>query len=234
MRGLILGAVLACGWSGVSQAQTYDAVAQFSTASNPNGVWAYGYGSSPESFTAFTMANSNFGSPSWNLSGLPLIGNAYTGGTVAVPITDLWFHPGDADNLSAIMTFTAPQTASYAFDVFFERADVTENAGDGVLVSLFQNTQLLSQSVLGTTYLNGFSGAGALSLAQGDTLSFVVARRGDYTYDSTGVRATVSTAAVTAPVPEPATWAMMIAGFGAVGFAMRRRNRVTVRTAYMG
>jgi hypothetical protein len=27
---------------------------------------------------------------------------------------------------------------------------------------------------------------------------------------------------VTAPVPEPATWAMMLAGFGAVGFAMRR------------
>jgi len=29
-------------------------------------------------------------------------------------------------------------------------------------------------------------------------------------------------------VPEPATWAMMIAGFGLVGAAMRRRNRVAV------
>ena len=27
------------------------------------------------------------------------------------------------------------------------------------------------------------------------------------------------------PVPEPATWAMMLLGFGAVGFAMRRRKR---------
>lgn len=27
-------------------------------------------------------------------------------------------------------------------------------------------------------------------------------------------------------VPEPATWAMMIMGFGAIGFAMRRRNRM--------
>lgn len=26
-------------------------------------------------------------------------------------------------------------------------------------------------------------------------------------------------------VPEPATWAMMLLGFGAIGFAMRRRNR---------
>jgi hypothetical protein len=28
-----------------------------------------------------------------------------------------------------------------------------------------------------------------------------------------------------APVPEPATWAMMLVGFGAVGYAMRRRRR---------
>jgi hypothetical protein len=31
----------------------------------------------------------------------------------------------------------------------------------------------------------------------------------------------------TAPIPEPATWAMMLVGFGAIGFAMRRRNAVT-------
>lgn len=29
------------------------------------------------------------------------------------------------------------------------------------------------------------------------------------------------------PVPEPGTWAMMLMGFGAVGFAMRRRRRPT-------
>lgn len=32
-------------------------------------------------------------------------------------------------------------------------------------------------------------------------------------------------------IPEPATWAMMIAGFGAVGYAMRRRRKVTVSFA---
>ena len=35
--------------------------------------------------------------------------------------------------------------------------------------------------------------------------------------------------AVNAAVPEPATWAMMIAGFGMVGFAARRSSRTTVR-----
>lgn len=33
------------------------------------------------------------------------------------------------------------------------------------------------------------------------------------------------------PVPEPATWAMMISGFGMIGFSMRRRRRVTVSFA---
>ena len=33
-------------------------------------------------------------------------------------------------------------------------------------------------------------------------------------------------------VPEPATWAMMLVGFGAVGYAMRRRKKVTTRIQF--
>ena len=33
-------------------------------------------------------------------------------------------------------------------------------------------------------------------------------------------------------VPEPAAWAMMILGMGAVGFAMRRQNKVVTRVSY--
>ncbi len=40
-----------------------------------------------------------------------------------------------------------------------------------------------------------------------------------------GGGAYVGTVNVAPPVPEPATWAMMLMGFGAVGFAMRRRRR---------
>lgn len=36
-----------------------------------------------------------------------------------------------------------------------------------------------------------------------------------------------------AAVPEPATWAMMLLGFGAIGATMRRRG-TTVRVSYMG
>lgn len=34
------------------------------------------------------------------------------------------------------------------------------------------------------------------------------------------------------PVPEPMTWAMLIFGFAAVGFAMRRRNEASARVRY--
>ena len=34
-----------------------------------------------------------------------------------------------------------------------------------------------------------------------------------------------------APVPEPATWAMMLVGFGAAGVSLRRRKRVTLQAA---
>ncbi|WP_240047647.1 PEPxxWA-CTERM sorting domain-containing protein [Sphingomonas panacisoli] len=60
------------------------------------------------------------------------------------------------------------------------------------------------------------------------------------TYPSTGSTAgstnnTVSTFTVsraTGAVPEPATWAMMLVGFGAVGGALRRRSKVATTVRY--
>jgi len=47
----------------------------------------------------------------------------------------------------------------------------------------------------------------------------------DDDYDDLIIRATVTPA-----VPEPATWAMMLLGFGSVGFAMRRRRYIELTT----
>lgn len=67
-----------------------------------------------------------------------------------------------------------------------------------------------------------------LDLMTGDldpttTLSF---KSGNFVYGS-GTLSLASTAAV----PEPSTWALMIVGFGAVGYAMRRRQKFAVRFA---
>lgn len=37
---------------------------------------------------------------------------------------------------------------------------------------------------------------------------------------------------VTSPVPEPATWAMMMLGFGGMGYAMRRKAKVNTRVRF--
>jgi hypothetical protein len=43
---------------------------------------------------------------------------------------------------------------------------------------------------------------------------------------------TLTISAVNSAVPEPATWAMMILGMGAVGYAMRRRQKVTAKVRF--
>lgn len=43
---------------------------------------------------------------------------------------------------------------------------------------------------------------------------------------------TLAGAAATSGVPEPATWAMLIIGFGGVGFAMRRNRKVNARIRF--
>ncbi len=83
-----------------------------------------------------------------------------------------------------------------------------------------------------------FTGSDFAAPANGDQFSGVTNRwvtvnfAGDLAQGVQGVRLRSGTEALeldniklTAAVPEPATWAMMLVGFGGVGFAMRRKTR---------
>lgn len=120
--------------------------------------------------------------------------------------------------------------------------NVTDSAGNPITTTLgFGN------DVLATGF---FSSVDAVKLAslftalQDGSLGFFLddVDEGDNFYDFTrgidgslinvGTGPVVTTPPVAGAAPEPATWGMMILGFGVVGFAMRRRQKVATRVSY--
>ncbi len=69
---------------------------------------------------------------------------------------------------------------------------------------------------------DGSGGAGFLGFVGGGITGFEISSDVDFAFGDF----------YTAGVPEPATWAFMILGFGLVGAAMRRRQKAAVRFAF--
>ena len=82
--------------------------------------------------------------------------------------------------------------------VFFNGVQLT-GTGVGLNEALFANSVPIMSGAMNTITINGFS-------------------RGNGSYGARG------SFVPTAAIPEPASWAMMILGFGAVGYSIRRRR----------
>ena len=217
----------------VAVAQTYDAAAQFSLASNPNGVWSYGYGTPGSTFTPFAVETSAWrgfsGFGAWDATpngypyaGLNPSGMTYNVYTAVVPSGVLFMHPGNSDAEATIVRFTAPVSGSYDVAGFFERLDTSNGAGDGVGVTIYDNgASLIARSLIpNTSYLAQSKFNVVATLAAGDVLSFVDDRNADYGYDATGLAATITS--MTA-VPEPASSSVL--GIGLLAMIGLRRRR---------
>jgi len=90
---------------------------------------------------------------------------------------------------------------------------------NGVTFSL-SNITSIDRSTAG---ILGFMGTGVFSgTLGGDTINPTSA---NFTFSTQGGNVTTFSATATAAVPEPATWGLMLLGFGAIGFTMRRRRR---------
>ena len=110
-----------------------------------------------------------------------------------------------------------------------------DNAISAWGADLFQNFGGGSQSGNDAAFVIALYGAGDVLI---DTLNTMVASNGGsffgFTSTSPFVRVDVSQTGgfavvdnvqwASSAVPEPATWAMMLLGFGAIGFSLRRRN----------
>lgn len=105
--------------------------------------------------------------------------------------------------------------------IFFDNVSGIFNGNAETASSISFGTNLLSQFQISGTSL-GFAQFGGQTVFSG-SLSNPVFAPG--TFNFTGfTRGTLTVSEVTAAVPEPATWAMMIGGFALVGSSMRRKK----------
>lgn len=194
----------------LAHAVVYDVATDFSLASNPNGVWTYGYsGTLGGTLNLYDQAAiDGVGNNTWRSTVVQSLGAPVdwkrTDGTTA-------FHPGPNGEYS-IYRFTAPSLGTYNLSVIFSGIDSTTTD-----VHVLQGSNSLFSG-----NINGFgstsSYATSLSLAANDIVDFAVGfGNGSFYYDSTGIAATLT------PVPEPETYALLLSGLVLVGFAARRR-----------
>lgn len=103
-----------------------------------------------------------------------------------------------------------------------------------ILSGLSGNTSVNFPGLLnGTIYFGVHYGNGTGGPGNSTTFYKVFANNLDIITLNLGASSTATLfAQVAAPVPEPATWAMMLAGFGMLGFAMRRRPAHSMRVRY--
>lgn len=100
-------------------------------------------------------------------------------------------------------------------------------AADNSVDSITLNGTTLAASSGGYNSWTGFDSTGASFVAGVNTLTFVVCNFGDggNRINSAGLLVELAgTADAVDAVPDASVWALMVAGFSMVGFAMRRRS----------
>jgi len=220
----------------------FDAATDFSATSNPTGVWSYGQSATLGSlFHFYTQSGpDNADSPPANLldtwnggtSGVFAVPAVYhngtsgivsfNGGTITFQPGELGFHPGPLGQFS-VVRFTAPFTGTYDLVSFYRPLDVHTTTDVHVLlndVSIFDG--LVNPGLPASFAAN-------LTLIAGDRLDFAVGvgLNGNFSNDSTGLSASLTTAAV----PEPSTLVMLsivLAIFGVTWSCQRLKRSAAV------
>jgi len=93
--------------------------------------------------------------------------------------------------------------------------------------NLLMHVMVTDQELIPNGSGNGYFQAGFTSLT---ARSYALANGGTG-FNDTGLRTDFSLSQSTSAVPEPASWAMMIAGFGLAGTALRNQRKPNVRMA---
>lgn len=204
----ILLAALLAATANVAGAVTYDPLLDYSTASNPNGVYSYGYENTlGGALTLFSNGGAANGiTTAWTSPAVDQYLGVYDVGTAILQ------HPG-LGSLYSILRITVATASTYTISGDFANGD---HATTDVHI-LINGTSAFDNTINGPGSQDKFGFTEIL--AAGSTIDFAVGNGGNgYNNDSTLLNASVSA------VPEPAMWSLLIAGFAMTGFAARRRS----------
>ena len=204
---------------------------------NPNGPWSYGYSATVGGpIVLYSSQVTRADSPNQQMWTAPLVNCCVAAPSVGYNNGPAFFDgnvgmaAGQLDLVSSVagqqlpyvtdLVFTAPTSATYSLKSTF----TGDQVAIGVGVHVLKNGSSLFDSTL-TAYGQSDPYNTTLFLNAGDTVTFAVTQgSGD---QNTGLDATL-----TAGVPEPATWAMMIFGFSGLGYlAYRRKDKLSLSAA---
>jgi hypothetical protein len=192
------------------------AAGDFSSSSNPNGAWSYGWSSTLGSAFNLDTSNTTNHDGTTGLSGW--MGNQAPDGAPdvlynATSNTITWvattFQPGQlglspGTGQYVVVRWTAPSTGQFSITSAFSGLS---SLGDSVDVHILRNgISIFDSTVVGSPNPTTYSGLQNLSI--GNTIDFVVGwgSNGNNHDDTTGLTASI--------VPEPSTLGLVGAGLG--------------------
>jgi hypothetical protein len=228
--GCVVAACLCA--AGSAQATDYNPSAQFSSTNNPGSVWNYYYSNTlPMTDYLQSISGINGYDGWWNGEALPnsavVVANQTgknfweDGGPGSSILHTTYALNLDPQSLSAQVQFTAPASGAYWISGSFTGYDkyIYGTVPAHPVAILDNGLQVWSSTI--DSFANPDTFGFAEYLAQGDTITFSVGTgtgtECTFCYLSTGLVANIST-------PEPATWAPMLLGLAALGYAGLRQK----------
>lgn len=113
---------------------------------------------------------------------------------------------------------------SNTFSIRSDGAFTSYSGGPGGAIILALSSLDLGTPITGVNFTTSLTGVSTAFTS--DSVSFF------FTDQALPAETYLSATFSTAAVPEPATWALMIFGFGAIGGAMRRQRKTNVKVSY--